>query len=238
MRANSHFAFRISQSCKAFTLLELILAMTIASLIALVVYQALAASFRARDVARDQTDLPREAAILLDLIEADFSSVALPSSSTSSGTTLNGPFVGYSLSAGGARESHSLSYCSLQHDRTLQKDRTQRVELTLKDDARGQLSLLRRVQPNLLASVLPEPVDETLSTRVTSFEVRYYDGNGWTDTWDSTQLQDALPLAVSVTIELAAPAQHCAQRADARPYTATRIIPIACGKPATEGGGA
>lgn len=224
---------------RGFTLIELLLALAIAAVLGLTVYSALASGFRARDVVNDQIELARESAVLLDLIERDFASVVTPSSSTTSvGTTLNGPFVGYPLSAGSGAEAHSVSFCVLERDPKTDRDAVQRVELILANSG-GQMGLVRKVQRNLLATALPEPEEEALSRRVRAFTVRYYDGNGWIETWDSTQLEDRLPVAVSVTIELAPPTTKRQSRQDDRPYSATRIIPIANGVPAAAdtGGG-
>jgi type II secretion system protein J len=225
---------------RAFTLLELTLALAIAATIGLTVYAALASGFRARDVVNDQIELARESAVLLDVVERDFASVVTPASSTTSvGTMLNGPFVGYALSAGSTAEAHSVSFCVLEHDAKTDRDDVHRVELIL-TNTNGQVAFVRKVQRNLLATALPEPEAETLSRRVRAFNVRYYDGNGWVETWDSTQLEDRLPVAVSVTLELAPADVKRQSRRDDRPYTATRIIPIANGVPAaadTGGGG-
>lgn len=221
---------------RGFTLIELILALAIAATLGLVVYSALASGFRARDVVSDQIDLARESAVLLDLVEQDFASVVTPASSSSTATTLNGPFVGYPLSAGASAEAHSVSFCTLQRDAKTDRDAVQRVELILAS-SNSQVSLTRRVQRNLLATALPEPEEEVLSRRVAAFTVRYYDGNGWIETWDSTQQEDRLPVAVSVTVELAPPVVKRQSRKDDRPYTATRIIPIANGIPAAADAG-
>jgi general secretion pathway protein J len=223
---------------RGFTLIELLLALSIAAVLALVAYQALASSFRARDVIADQVELARESAVLLDLIERDFASVTTPASSSSAVTTLNGPFVGYALSAGSAgAEAHSVSFCTLQRDPATQRVGVHRIELILNSTG-GQSSLVRRVQRNLLANTPAQPEEETLSQRVRALTVRYYDGNGWVETWDSSQLEDRLPVAVSVTIELQPTASRRASRRDDRPYIAMRYIPIANGVPAAaEAGG-
>jgi hypothetical protein len=37
---------------------------------------------------------------------------------------------------------------------------------------------------------------------VRSFNLRYFDGSTWQDSWDSTQLDNMCPTAVEVTLEL------------------------------------
>ncbi|MFT3787655.1 MAG: type II secretion system protein GspJ [Tepidisphaeraceae bacterium] len=223
---------------RGFTLLELTLALTIAASIGLVVYQAMYTAFRARTSAAAQVGPMREAAVVMDLIEQDFASLVTPGSSTSGIFTLHGPFVGYPLSAGTA-EADSVSFCALAHEDAAGTssgttfDGVQRVELSLRNDSNGRLTLMRRVQRDLLADVQPDPTEDLLTRSAKSFIVRYYDGYGWLDSWDSTLQEDRLPIAISVTIEFQP--QRMRAGAPLEPaYTATRIIQIPCGKPATD----
>jgi hypothetical protein len=63
--------------------------------------------------------------------------------------------------------------------------------------------LVRRVQTNLLSLVQTEPQEEVLCRGVRSLNIRYYDSLlGWQDSWDSTLLDNAIPTAVELVIEL------------------------------------
>ena len=62
--------------------------------------------------------------------------------------------------------------------------------------------LVRRVITNLLAQVEPQPYEEVLCRNVRSLNFRYFDGLTWQDSWDSTTLDNNIPSAVEVTVEL------------------------------------
>ena len=76
----------------------------------------------------------------------------------------------------------------------------------------------------------PPPEEEILCRNVRSFEMKYYDGSAWQDDWDSTTLNNALPLAVSFTIQMDPPGSTDPL---AKPITITRIIPIPTAAPIT-----
>jgi hypothetical protein len=84
-------------------------------------------------------------------------------------------------------------------------------------------ALVRRVTRNVLSSV-QQPADEVLCRNVQNFSVRYFDGTNWQTDWDSTALGDVLPYAVEVTLNIA-------------DRQITRIVPLACAKPAVPAGG-
>jgi hypothetical protein len=66
---------------------------------------------------------------------------------------------------------------------------------------------------------------------VRSFSLRYYDGVAWQEDWDSSMLDDSLPSAVAITLELGdANAERPGQRI-------TRVVPLACAKPAATSSG-
>ena len=79
------------------------------------------------------------------------------------------------------------------------------VELTVITLGNGDHALVRRVTRNLLSQQQVTPDDEIICRRVASFNVRYYDGSNWQDTWDSTQQNNELPAAVEVTMSLDPP---------------------------------
>jgi hypothetical protein len=147
---------------------------------------------------------------------------------------LIGPFVGYALGTGGG-EADSVSFYAAGQESTVTDEDPlgegmRQVELALATTADGKLSLVRRIRRNLLAPALADPVEETLAQNVTLFSVKYYDGEGWHDEWDSTFPDTpGLPVAVQMTIELDEPTV----RDPARKYRSTRLVPLATGRPIT-----
>jgi hypothetical protein len=89
---------------------------------------------------------------------------------------------------------------------------------------------VRRVTTNLLAPQEPEPTEEVLCRRVSSFNLAYFDGSSWLDGWDSDAKDNTLPVAVEVTLVLAA--DDAASRF-ASDYRVTRELLLPCSAPAS-----
>ena len=96
------------------------------------------------------------------------------------------------------------------------------VDLLLVPSNSGPV-LVRRVTTNLLTGTTQQPYEEVICRGVRSFNVRYFNGSGWLDSWDSTQYENMAPTAVEVTVEL--------QRPDAdlvRVTRCTRVFLLSC----------
>ena len=89
--------------------------------------------------------------------------------------------------------------------------------------------LVRRVTRNLLAPVEPTPDEEVICRGVSGFNLRYYDGSEWQDTWDSASSVIPMPLAVEVMVQLDRPAGD----AEPRKMKYLRVFPLACATTAT-----
>jgi hypothetical protein len=61
---------------------------------------------------------------------------------------------------------------------------------------------------------------------VFGFNLRYYDGSVWQDTWDSTTQGDVLPLAVEVTLQLDDPRQSDPNLGG---YCTSQVFLVPCG---------
>lgn len=206
---------------RAFTLLELTIAVAMVAVLGLSLYSALAIAFRARDSARAQTAPVREASIALDVVQRELGSV-VPADGL-----LNGPFIAYS---GGSVDApaDTVEFHAFGSDPTAAPDDplaegVRRVQLLLRTDTDPPM-LVRRVERNLLATVIDEPQEEILLTNVRGFDLRYFDGEVWLEEWDSTQMGGVLPFAVEVTLELNTPALHDSTRY----YRITQVIPLSC----------
>ena len=77
--------------------------------------------------------------------------------------------------------------------------------------------LVQKITRNLLAPTTMTPDEEVICRGVSGFTLRYYDGQNWQDTWDSTQESNTLPAAVEVTLQL-----------QNNPKLFVRVFPIAC----------
>lgn len=218
-----------------FTLLELLLAVAMIATLGLALYASMSIGFRARRSAHAQVAAMREASIVMDIAQQDLQSVLPPRG------TLAGPFIGNPTNATtGIASEGSLDFYTLGRDAMSPADEEKEapfsegprhVQLVLQAGAEsGRGVLVRRVTRNLLATSTAEADEEVLARNVSAFDLRFFDGETWQTAWDSTQLADTLPVAVELTIELA----DRDGGADARPYRATQVVPLACGVPLAE----
>ena len=205
-----------------FTLLELLVASSMVAILGLSLAAAMHVGFRGRTVAQNQLRAVREAAIAMDIVQQDLQSLLPPTG------ILAGPFFGVAMGTGGAAadsiEFHTIGR-DLGDEQSPLSEGIRRVQLVLRTDL-SPPTLVRRVQRNLLASSSTEPVEEPLLRNVRSFAVRYYNGYGWLQEWDSTLRDNVLPLAMEITLELDQPSPNDPQQ----PYRIRQVIPISTGR--------
>lgn len=197
---------------RGFTLLELILASGIVALLMLSLYTALHAAFQARMVMNTQTAKVRAARVALDLIEQDLKSIMPPSTTA----VLAGPFI----SSANEIDCYTLGR-DYGQDNNPQADGMRYVSVMM-DSSAGAPALVRKVTRSLITSGASQPTTEVIASDVTAFAVSYYDGSTWADTYDSTAANDALPIAVRVTVTVQALPTD-------QPYSMSRLIPLSCG---------
>lgn len=65
------------------------------------------------------------------------------------------------------------------------------------------LDLVRAVTRNFLITTVQPPVEQRLATGITGFQLSFYDGEIWQDTWDSEVQDPVLPKAVQIYLEFA-----------------------------------
>jgi prepilin-type N-terminal cleavage/methylation domain-containing protein len=75
------------------------------------------------------------------------------------------------------------------------------------EKAQGQ-DLVRSVTRNLLSFVTPVPEEQRLLKNVEALEFEFYDGYEWRDTWDTSLSETNLPMAVRMRLLRAAPPQQ------------------------------
>ena len=213
---------------RAFTLLEMLVAMALMSVIAGSLYAALRVGFRARDSAVAAVKPVRAAELAVELLRKDVESALPPTG------ILAGGFLGQDATDSAGRDADTLLLHSCAHvPAPAQRACDVRmVELALETPSNGGApALVRRVTTNLLAVETVEPAQEVLCRGVSEFNVRYFDGSDWAESWDSSARGDALPAAVEITLELERPETT---RADAEGYRISRILLLHCGGGAAE----
>lgn len=214
-----------------FSLLELIVAMALMSMVAGALYASLHCAFQAWDSAQRTLTPVCAAKMACSLLRYDLESALPPTG------ILAGAFIGTDDTDDDGYDSDIVSFYCTSHD-PQPDDGTceiQFVEVGIDDlDDDSGHGFLRRVTTNLLAPETPDSVEEMLCRSVRSLNFVYYDGYDWLDSWDSTTQGDSLPLAVEVTIELQPEADA---DPDAEGYKLTRLLLLPCAGFDEESGG-
>jgi prepilin-type N-terminal cleavage/methylation domain-containing protein len=222
---------RKSSDRAGFTLLELILAMSLVAIVSLSLYASMRVAFNAKRSAQAAVAPVRGGAIAADLVCKDLESVPPPNG------ILAGPFIGtYQAGAVAGTELDVLDFYSVGEDATPARqtmpmqEGIRHIELAVRTDVDPPV-LVRRVTRNLLSSTGDETEEEILCRGVRSLAIRYFDGTNWYEDWDSTTTDNTLPVAVQLTVEVQADPSLPASQAQSQPYSrVTRTIPIACGR--------
>lgn len=83
------------------------------------------------------------------------------------------------------------------------------------------LDLVRAVTRNFLITTVQPPIEQRLASGITGFQLSFYDGEIWQETWDSEIQDPVLPKAVQIYLEFAPTNQS-----NALPPSLTQIVSI------------
>ena len=215
---------------RGFTLLELLIALAMAAALILPLYQTLRTAYKAKASAEAAMIPSRTSELAMEFLRMDIESAlppapnspgyatdststaaVAPAASTSSTTpvSLAGSFIGLDSQDDRGHNGDDLTFYTTSDgpEHVAGDGEIKMVELTiLVPPGTGDHVLVRRVTRNLLAPQAVVPDDEVICRHVASFNLRYYDGTDWQDSWDSTRQTNELPVAVEVTLELDPPA--------------------------------
>lgn len=189
-------------SSAGFTLLELLVAMGLMMVAASCLYTALYTGFRAHRSAVSAVEPTSRALNALELLKQDVLGVLPP------GEGLAGAFTGTDSAGLKDVDNDGLVFYTTHvfADAEQVAGGLGKVELFLEEDPDedyGSYMLLRRTTTNLLAPREVEPDEHVLCRNVLSLNLRYFDGEVWVDSWDSTADANSLPLAVEIDITIA-----------------------------------
>lgn len=187
---------------EAFTLLELLVAMSLMVVAASCLYSALYTGFKARRSAFSAVEPTALAINAIELLKQDINGVLPPSG------ILAGAFIGTDSYGIKGVDSDSLEFYTthIYADDDYPAGGLGKIELALEEDTdedRENYRLVRRVTSNLLPPRTIETDDQVLCRNVTSLNLMYFDGDRWVDEWDSTADANSLPLAVQIDIKIA-----------------------------------
>ncbi len=191
---------------EGFTLLELLVAMTLMVVVSSSLYTALHTGFRAYRSALTAVEPTSQAINAIELIKQDLQGVLPPESN---GLAVS--FLGEDATGLKGVDSDSVEFYTthVYADDDSLNGGLGKIELLLEEDKDAHntnymsYQLVRLVTMNLLAPKEVEPQEQVLCRNVLSLNLRYFDGDDWLDEWDSTEDSNSLPQAIEVDIQLA-----------------------------------
>jgi general secretion pathway protein J len=191
-------------TARAFTLIEMLIAVSIFSVVLVAIHSVFYTALRLRNTAVDslEASLPLEDA--LNVIQHDLANIV---------TTTNGDFLGplqtttptntlpdqigpHFYTTGGELDG-MVPWGNVEQIDYLLSQPTNAVHRNGRD-------LIRAVTRNLLpVTLLPQPEEKhTILSGVQNLTFLYYDGTTWQPSWDTTQ-ETNLPTAIKVQIQMA-----------------------------------
>ena len=205
--ARSRFKISLEMGSRqtGFTLMELLVAMSLMVVASACLYSSLYTGFRAREQA-EKVLIPLQAAkIAMDMIKQDLRGAVVGPDEDPN--ILAGPFLGEDDRTGSNVDTDVVTFFSSHHEINGDEERIScgvgLIEFSLVEpENKDTYTLVRNVTDNILTEDEQEPVEEVLCRNVRSLNFRYYDGLRWYEEWDSTEQLDALPMAVEVTLEM------------------------------------
>ena len=186
---------------KAFTMIELLVAMVLMVVVASCLYTALYTGFRAKRSALSAVEPTSLAINAIELIKQDTYGV-LPPVGTLAGTFLGNDSLGVDGVDADSLEFYTTHIYS-ENDNPV--GGLGKIELVLEEDTdydRENYRLVRRITTNLLSPRAIDPEEQVLCRNVKSLNLRYFDGDNWLDEWDSTADANSLPLAMEIDIHV------------------------------------
>jgi prepilin-type N-terminal cleavage/methylation domain-containing protein len=184
-----------------FTLLELLIGIVVGSVVLIVIQTSFFGALRLHQTTHARIEEDRRVQRAVGILRRDLAGLMLPGSETS---LAQGLHSGSMADAIGERVTPDLSTNTGRIDGWTPFADQQRVAYFLVPSATGGVGrdLIRAVTRNLLPvqEVLPE--EELVLSGVESAGLSYFDGLGWTDTWDSTATE-TLPGALRFSFILA-----------------------------------
>jgi prepilin-type N-terminal cleavage/methylation domain-containing protein len=204
---------RLSDS-SGFTLLEIMVATTILTIIMSFVYFSFSNSMNIVDSVDKRNDVYQSGRQLINLMSREMESAYLIDHDPNSSESLRNPtfFIGTRDSHGG-REMDKLRFTTLSHvvvafedTEVVRESEHCEVEYSFSVDyKKDNVSLTHREDFGFRT----EPMGFTkygktfeLTDNLKEFTLKYFDGKEWLDTWDSEEKKD-LPVAIDMSIILA-----------------------------------
>ncbi len=193
---------------KAFTLIEMLLAMAICAIVLVAINGVFATAVRLRDKTSEsiETSLPVNRG--LDILYRDLQGVVGPGGFLEGDFRCGVPAVGATMGLSGEAGSGGLDFFTstgVISDKAPWGD-IQEVFYELKapsDRNQPGMDLVRCVNRDLLAVTMQTPEIQWLMGNVQTLQFDCYDGTQWRNTWDTSAGDTNLPVAVRISIQFA-----------------------------------
>jgi len=207
MKTSPH-ASRLTHHVRAFTLVEMILAIGVAAIVLITINAVLFAALRLRDATTSVVDAAAPLDQTMTFLRRDLQCAVTPTNGTSK--VLSGNFRVGNLTSVGVSEPVAIEMFTATGALSASAPwgDIQRVTYGLKqpaDRAAAGKDLVRSVARNLLTITTPEVEEQLMLSGVAGIKFSCYDGAQWQDTWDTsgmTSTSTNLPLAVRVDIQM------------------------------------
>jgi hypothetical protein len=212
------------------------LALIIVAALVPVLYDSLRVGFREKAAAELAVEPVRTAELAMDLIRQDLGDAVQPVPTALQSYSVTGPFEGTDGKDDRGCDGDDLQFYSLAdspiHDTNNCEMKT--VELGVVTAPNGDHVLVRKVVRDLVSDQAPNPDVEVVCRGIGGFNLRYFDGTNWTDTWDSTEENNKIPAAVEVTLTLERD-NGPSQNLDGKPcFRFVRVIQLPCSTAASD----
>jgi type II secretion system protein J len=193
---------------KAFTLIEMLLAVAICAIVLVAINGVFATAVRLRDKTSEAVEkaLPMNRA--MDMMVRDLKGTVGPGGYLAGDFRCGAQAMGASMGLSGEAGSAGLDFFTSTgaiNDKFPWGD-IQEVFYELKaptEKNQEGMELVRCVNRNLLATTTTTPEIQSLLGNVQTVQFDCYDGTQWRDTWDTSAGDTNLPVAVRIRIQLA-----------------------------------
>ena len=212
------------RSPRAFTLLELIIAITLMDVIAVALYSSMYTAFNAKKKSQTTIKPFQLVTPAFEYIREDLVSVMNPDG------ILAGVFLGKSNHGQSDLDADTLSFytCSYQPEQEEIVSNIVNIAYVLEDDPdRDQAVLKRLISKNILSPTSIDSEEEVIGRNISGLDFQYYDGSSWLDEWDSSVENSQLPWAVKVTLTIYDPESNRSSEDGMRDFTRIFMLPSA-----------
>jgi general secretion pathway protein J len=219
-----------SRGRRGFTLVEVVVAISVLALIGLMTFLTLSNALNTRDLLEEEDAANQAARIAMSRIRRDLQ-LAYLTTNTAAVNTYRTIFVGQD-----ERGADRLWLATLSHQRRIvgarEGDQTEITYWTEDDPTRSDaLVLLRREAPRIDQEPEKDGTLAPVAYGVRAFDLQYLDQQDgeWKKEWDTTgaDTPNRLPRAVRVTLTLLVPDPDDAARTTERSYVSTVLLAFA-----------